>query len=65
MITEYPKVYDNKAKAMLNAIDFSDKDRDHFYYVIFNNSGKYLVDLMGIVHSDEKLIVTAYQGSIQ
>ena len=64
-MNDFPKVYENEVKAILNAIDFSDKDRNHFYYVLFNNAGKYLIDMIGIVHSNEKLLLTIYKGSVQ
>lgn len=38
---------------------------DLFHYVIRNNNGVYIDDVMGFVFSDEQLICTYYKGERQ
>ena len=38
---------------------------DYFVFLFRNNSGYYVIDNMGLVNSDEKLIMKLYKGLAQ
>jgi hypothetical protein len=61
----FPHRHPNEHEARMDALDLSDKDRDRFYYVVFNkSSGLYLVDLVALPASDEMLLGTYYQAKL-
>ena len=58
--------FDNEADALKKAWETSTYKPDWFVYVFFNiSSGKYIIDCVGLAHSDEKLIATFYKGEKQ
>lgn len=61
----FPHRHDKEHEARMDALDLSDKDRDRFYYVIFNkSSGLYLVDLIALPASDEMLLGSYYRAKL-
>lgn len=47
--------------ALAHAAELSDRYRDFFFYVFRRNDGTFLVDNVGLIYSDEKLIATFHQ----
>ncbi len=60
--TDFPKKCRDKFAAQTTAFDLSNRDRNRYFYVGYNNSGQYFVDMIGIVHIDEHFIEVWYNG---
>jgi hypothetical protein len=56
------RIYATESKAEEVAREFSDRDRDYAFYVYYSRSlGGYLVDSLGLVYSDEKILSSFYR----
>jgi hypothetical protein len=57
--------YKTLASACVAAQELSNRYRDWFFHVFWNNSGFYHVDYLGIKYSDEKILQTFYRNEQQ
>jgi hypothetical protein len=61
-LSEYPIQQTTFITARETAKEESLSHPDHFIYLFKNNSGGYLIDHLGIVHSDERILLTFKKG---
>jgi len=59
---DYPIKETSFIYARERAIEESFFHPDHFIYLLRSNSGFYLIDHLGLIHSDEKIIFTFKNG---
>lgn len=60
-VTDYPKYF----KSQQDAETHAQTVQGYMAYVIFSNQGRYMVDLVYDIYSDETLISTWYNGKKQ
>ena len=58
----YPIKESHYITARETAREESIEHPDHFIYLLRNNYGMYLIDHIGLKHSDEKIIITFKNG---
>jgi len=54
----------DKHEAQAKAFDLSNRDRDMFYYVMYNSSGQYFVTDIGIVQHTQYVVESWHQTRV-
>jgi len=64
-LSTFPISFDKEDQAVAEAKQWSERDKDHLFFVIFKTNGKYIVDIIGNPYSDEKVLQVYFQGELQ
>ncbi len=64
-LSSFPQSFASEKQARDEAVIWSGRFKEYLFFVIFNNTGKYIVDVVGNPYSDEQLLATYYNGELQ